>query len=138
MNRQSLLRRALWAAAFFNVGGAYLFGFPASPLGTFIGLPQEVPAVYRAFTAMFVLLFGGAYAWLAHHRPIIRPFVAFGAIGKASAFALTVGLALVDKTSGATVALLSGDLVLAALFAWCLAGPQPGAAVDGPAPLGRR
>lgn len=120
--RESLLRRALWFAAFFNVGGACLFAFPASPLGAFVGLPPDVPAIYRAFTAMFILLFGGAYAWLAIHRPIIRPFVAFGAIGKASAFALVLALSFLGKATPNAVAVTSGDLALAAFLAWCLAG----------------
>jgi hypothetical protein len=33
-------------------------------------------------TALFVLLFAGAYAWLAMQPTINRPFVAFGAIAR--------------------------------------------------------
>lgn len=127
MNREPLLRRVLYAAALFNVAGAAMFGFPASPTAALAGLPAAVPVPYRAFTALFVLLFGGSYAWLAAHRPLVRPFVAFGAIGKASAFALMLVLWLCGHASLGGVAILSGDLLLAALFAWCLAGP-PGAA----------
>lgn len=122
MNREAFLRKLLWLAALANVGGACLFLFPASAPGELLGLPAAVPAVYRAFTGLSVLLFAGAYAWLAVHRPIVRPFVVFGAIGKASAFALALLLWMLGKVSGATVAVFSADLVLAALFAWCLAG----------------
>jgi hypothetical protein len=122
MNREALLRRVLWAAALFNLGGAGMFGFPASPVGALAGLPAAVPLPYRAFTALFVLLFGGSYAWLAAHRPLLRPMVAFGAIGKASAFALMLALWLCGAASPGGVAIFGGDLLLAALFAWCLAG----------------
>jgi hypothetical protein len=122
VSRESLLRRALWVAAFFNVAGAVMFAWPASPVGALAGLPAEVPVAYRAFTAVFVLLFGGSYAWLAGHRPLNRPFVAFGAIGKTSAFVLTVALWLCNGVGGMAVLILGGDLAFAALFAWCLAG----------------
>ena len=92
MSREHVLRPALWTAAFFNLAGAYPFAFPASSLGQFAGLPADVPVVYRAMTALFVLLFGGAYAWLAMQPTINRPFVAFGAIGKAAAFMTVVVL----------------------------------------------
>ena len=122
MNRELLLRRILRIAALFNVAGAYMFAFPASPIAALAGLPAAVPVVYRVFTAAFVLLFGGSYAWLAGHKPIIQPFVAFGAIGKASAFALMLVLWLCGEASLGGVVIISGDLLLAALFAWCLAG----------------
>ena len=126
MNREVLLRRILWVAALFNLAGAGMFAFPGSPVGALAGLPPDVPAVYRAFTAVFVLLFGGSYAWLAVHRPLVRPFVAFGAIGKASAFVLMLALWLCDAASPGGVLIISGDLVLAGLFAWCLAGIPAG------------
>jgi hypothetical protein len=90
MSREHVLRPALWTAAFFNLVGTFLFAFPASRLGQFAGLPSDAPAIYRALTALFVLLFGCAYAWLAMQPAINRPFVAFGAIGKAGAFLIVV------------------------------------------------
>jgi len=125
MNRETLLRRALRTAAAFNLLGALLFAFPASIFGHIAGLPAEVPGAYRAMTALFVLLFGGAYLWLAQQAVIDRPFVIFGAIGKASAFALICILWLAGAASGVAVMIASGDLVLAALFLWCLRGGRP-------------
>ena len=87
-SREWFLRRVLWLAALVNVFGAFLFAFPASAPSRLAGLPPDAPIVYRAMTALFILLFGAAYAWLAAQPAINRPFVAFGAIGKASAFAL--------------------------------------------------
>jgi hypothetical protein len=120
MDRDRLLHRALAVAAVFNLGGAVLFAFPASGLGAVAGLPPDVPVAYRAMTALFILLFGGAYAWLAAQETIDRPFVAFGAIGKASAFLVVLLLWLAGEAAAQSVALISGDLLFAALFAWCL------------------
>jgi hypothetical protein len=121
MDREQILRRALGIAAVFNAGGAMLFAFPANALGEMAGLPAAVPAVYRALVALFVLLFGGAYGWLAVQPTINRPFVAFGAIGKASAFFLVFVLWIAGEVPARGVATISGDLAFAALFAWCLA-----------------
>ncbi len=63
------------------------------------------------------MLFGAAYAWLAAQPAINRPFVAFGAIGKAAAFALIFTLWLTGEVTATSVAAMSGDLVLAGLFA---------------------
>jgi hypothetical protein len=120
MSREHVLRPALWTAAFFNLAGAFPFAFPASPMGQFAGLPADAPAVYRAMTALFVLLFGGAYAWLAMQPTINRPFVAFGAIGKAAAFVTVVLLWLSGAVPGSGVLAIVGDVLLALLFAWCL------------------
>jgi hypothetical protein len=116
------IRRVLWTTAFFNLGGAALFGFPSSPLGRLAGLPAFVPGVYRALLALFVLLFAGAYAWLARSETIDRPLVAFAAIGKASAFAVICGFWLLGAAPARAALLASGDLVFAVLFAGWLIG----------------
>jgi hypothetical protein len=128
VDRQRKLRVILWAAAGFNVGGAIAFGFPESLSGRLMALPAGVPALYRALTALFILLFGGAYAWTAHRVPLFRPFVVFGAIGKAAAFAAAVLVWLAGACALDTVLVMSGDLVFAALFAWGLAGAPAAAA----------
>ena len=120
MSREHVLRPALWTAAFFNLAGATPFAFPASSLGQFAGLPTDVPVIYRAMTALFVLLFGGAYAWLAMQPIIDRPFVAFGAIGKAAAFGVVVMLWLSGAVAAGGVLAMVGDILLALVFAWCL------------------
>jgi hypothetical protein len=119
-SRENILRPALWTAAFFNLCGAFLFAFPASRLGQFAGLPTDVPAIYRALVSLFVLLFGCAYAWLAMQPTINRPFVAFGAIGKAAAFFLVVLLWLRRAAPATSVFAIAGDLALAVVFFWCL------------------
>jgi hypothetical protein len=120
MSREHVLRPALWTAAFFNLAGAVPFAFPASSMGQLAGLPADAPVVYRAMTALFVLLFAGAYAWLAMQPTINRPFVAFGAIGKAAAFVLVVALWLRSVVPAGAVLAMVGDILLALIFAWCL------------------
>jgi hypothetical protein len=120
MDRDSLVRRALWATVGFNLLGAFIFGFPASPAARLAGLPLEVPALYRGVAAVFILLFAGAYAWVALQPVVSRPFVAFAAIGKASVFVLALALWMASTTSALTVLAFGGDLAFAALFTWWL------------------
>ncbi len=116
MLTDSSFRRILWLSAVANLGGALLFALPAWPLGQLAGLPAEVPLFYRAFVALFVLIYGGMYAWLAMQPAIHRPMVALAALGKSSAFGLVLLLWLMGKASVMSVALLSADLGLAALY----------------------
>jgi hypothetical protein len=115
LNTYSNFRRVLWASAVFNLGGALAFGFPAT-VGQLMGLPAEVSTLYRALMALFVLLFGGSYAWLALQAQIVRPMVAFAAIGKASVFVLITLFWLCGEMPLRGVLAASGDLAFAALF----------------------
>ena len=72
--------------------------------------------LYRAFVTVFVLLFGGLYAWLAAQPVVHRPMVAFAAIGKSSAFVLMAALWLADEATLRSVQVITGDLVLAAIY----------------------
>lgn len=109
------IRPLLWISAAFNLGGALLFFYPAS-FGALAGLPPDVPLVYRAFVAMFVLLFGGLYAWLAVQPIVHRPMVAFAAIGKSSAFLLVLTLWWLGEGAWQGVVAAAGDLLLAGLY----------------------
>lgn len=116
MDRDRIVRIALAASVLFNLGGAALFAFPASPLGEFVGLPQSVPPIYCATVAYFVLLFGGAYAWLAMQPVIDRPLVGFAAIGKGGFFFLVVLFWMLGHASAMAVGAAAGDLLLAGVF----------------------
>jgi hypothetical protein len=120
----AVVRRALWASVPANVGVAAIMLAPDSALGRLVGLPAPAPhPVYRVLLALFLALFGGAYAWLATQPRIDRAFVAFGAIGKALAFASMAGLWLLGLASGRWTLLMAGDLAFAAVFAWwCVVG----------------
>jgi hypothetical protein len=110
------IRGALWGSAAFNAVAGLTFAFPAS-FGQFFGMPLPAPRFYSAFVALFVLLFAGLYAWLARQPTIPRAFVGFAAIGKASAFTLTVVLFALGEVSLTTAVGSVGDLLFAALFA---------------------
>jgi hypothetical protein len=120
MNKDKVIRYALWISVPFNLFGALLFAFPASALGQFYGLPVPVPAIYSALLAFFVVLFAGAFAWLASQTNIDRPLVAFAAIGKAGAFLVIVIFWLLGDIPGRSVLAASGDLIFACIFAWWL------------------
>jgi hypothetical protein len=124
VNRDQLMRRALWFSVIYNCAAAFLFAFPSSMLGRFAGLPSAVPGLYRTLLAFFVLLFAGAYAWLARRPDIDRPLVAFAAIGKAGAFAIVLALWLERSGPGRGVLAAGGDLVLAVIFVWWLVGEK--------------
>jgi hypothetical protein len=127
----NFLRRALWVSVVYNFGGAFLFAFPSSPLGQFVKLPTPVPPIYGALLALFVGLFGGAYAWLASQPTIDRPLVALAAIGKAAVFAVLFVFWLVGEAPGRGVLAATGDLILAGIFAWWLLGARQSAESQG-------
>lgn len=114
------IRRVLWIAALFNVGGAILFAFPAAPLGQFVGLPTPVPAVYSSILAFLVLLFGATYGWLAMQPTVQRAFVGFFAIGKFGVFSIVMLFWLGGAIAVRGVLAAAGDLLFAALFFYWL------------------
>ncbi len=122
MNKDTFIRRVLWATAVFNLGGGLLFAFPSSALGQLAGLPVPVPPVYAALLAFFVILFAGAYAWLALQQNIDRPLVAFAAIGKAGAFVLIFAFWSIGEVPARSLLAILGDLIFAGLFFWWLFG----------------
>ena len=120
MNRDRVVRRALWISVVYNSGGALLFAFPSSSLGRLAGLPSPVPPIYSTLVALFVALFAGLYGWLAMQPEIDRPMVALGAIGKAGAFSSMVALWGFGELRALVVLAGTGDLILAAIFTWWL------------------
>jgi hypothetical protein len=131
MDRDGIMRRALKVSVIYNLAAAFLFAFPSSSLGRLAGLPPVVPDLYRMMLGFFVVLFGGAYAWLARQPHIDRPLVGFAAIGKAGAFGIILTLWLVGRSPARGVLAATGDLVLAGIFAWWLFGEQQGDPIAG-------
>ena len=119
MNRDSFIRKVLWATVFYNVLAASAFAFPAS-LGQLAGLPLPVAPIYTVLLTFFVLLFGAAYAWLALQPQIDRPMLAMAAAGKAGVFFVAVALWMVGQGPGLFIPGAVGDLVFAALIVWWL------------------
>jgi hypothetical protein len=129
MDRDRFMRRALWASVPFNLGGALAFGFPES-FGRLVGLPAGAPPVYAASLAFLVALFAGTYAWLARRPRIDRPLVGFAVAGKSGFFVVILALWLRAEASTPFLVAASGDLLLAAIFAWWLVG-EPAVAGGG-------
>jgi hypothetical protein len=125
MRRVLLLRRALWATAFFNAGGAVLFFFPRS-VGQLVPLPLPAPLLYSLFCAAVIGIFAGVYTWLALQERPSRPFLVVSALGKIAFFAICVISWLLGESSGRVVAIASLDIVFAAIFLYCM--PRQGAA----------
>jgi len=128
------MRGALMASAIMNTGAALIFAFPES-LGQIAGLPTPVPRIYTTLLAVFVMLFGVAYGWLARQPVIDRPLVAFSALGKASVFTTILVFWILGDVSGRSVLAAIGDLIVAAIFAWWLVSGKnrtPISAVEDP------
>ncbi|HUS24873.1 MAG TPA: hypothetical protein VM369_07980 [Candidatus Binatia bacterium] len=118
----STLRVSLWIAVAVNLTGTYLFLVPGSAAGQLAGLPWDVPLLYRAMVAMFIFLLAGMYAWLARQERVVKPMVAAGAIGKASAFIVVFALWQAGEASGRAAFTMIADLLLAAAWlAWLIA-----------------
>lgn len=122
MDRDRIVRMALGVSVLFNLGGAVLFAFPASTLGELVGLPASVPPIYCATVAYFVVLFGGAYGWLAMQPVIDRPLVGFAAIGKGGFFFLVTLFWMLGHAPAMAVGAAVGDLLLAGIFGWWVWG----------------
>lgn len=117
------MRGALIASAVMNIAAALIFAFPDS-LGQLAGLPTPVPHIYTTLLAVFVMLFGIAYAWLARQPIIDRPLVAFSALGKAAVFSTILAFWILGDLSSRSVLAAIGDLIFAAIFAWWLIGSR--------------
>jgi len=121
MKLENIVKYSFGASAPFNFGAALVLAFPASAAGQMVGLPAEVPLIYRLLVAMLVGLFGGIYAWVAMQSSVHRVIAAFSATGKATVFVMALALCLKGEVGLGLVALASGDLAFAALWIYWLA-----------------
>lgn len=123
-DKDAFIRRVLWTTAFANLGAGAMFAFPASAVGQLAGLPASVPPLYRATVGLFVLIFAGAYAWLARQAEIDRPMVGLAAIGKLSFALITFALWAAAAVPGRTALVAGADVVFAVLFLRWLMAPK--------------
>lgn len=116
------MRNALFATAAMNVLGGLAFLPPATGPRALMGLPPHEHAVYLALVALFVLLFGAGYLWVAVANRPERLFITLAACGKLGFFLLLLAFWL-GGTLPATAPLAGvADLVFAVLFfVWLLA-----------------
>lgn len=132
-----LMRAALWGSVPYNVGAATLSVFPTSALAQMSGFPLPVHPLYGALLAVFALLFGAAYAWLAVQPVIPRPLVCLSAVGKLAVFSVVALFWLSGAVSGRFVVVSSGDLFFGVIFGWWLIGAQQAVPADVARPASR-
>ena len=120
------MRRALFATAGMNIGGAALFAPPARALRAVAGFPPGEHPLYLATVTMFVLLFGLGYLWTAAAGRADRLFITVAAVGKLSFFALLVWFWAVGALSARAPLVGTGDLVFGILFVVWLYGTRAG------------
>ena len=117
---ERLVRGSLALSCPFNLVGAWVFANPASPMGQMLGLPASVDPFYAAACALFVVLFGCAYGWLAMQRDLDRPLLWLGVTGKAGFFVLVGMLWMRAVVHERLVIAASADMAFAAFWFWWL------------------
>jgi hypothetical protein len=126
MNKTAVVRAALWATVFFNIGGALNFVFPASLGQWFLGLPLPAPHFYTWFMALIIGAGAGLSAWLARQPRINRSLLAVIAMAKTGFFLVALACWVIDEVPARCVGLASVDLAFAAIFAlWLFGEPRP-------------
>lgn len=123
MSRDVFMRRTLVAGAVFNCAAAAMVLFPSS-LGSFADFPTSAPRLHTWILALFVALFGGAYAWLSRRPVIDRPLVVMAVLGKCGVFLVSLACLLLGDISVKTFAPGVVDLAFAVVFLWWLNGPS--------------
>jgi hypothetical protein len=73
---------------------------------------------------MVILIFAGAYAWLASRGSIDRPLLAVGAAGKIGFFTVSAAFWATGDLTFEQAAQATPDLVLGSIFAWHLLGSR--------------
>lgn len=117
MNRNRLIRTALWLTVVLNGLGLAVFvplalGFN-SPL-----MPVPTPRYYAAQIGVTIALFGVVYAWLAVQPRPNPAVVAVGGLGKLGFFGVTVAYWLAGDLPGGMALNAVPDLVFGAVFLW--------------------
>ncbi len=116
----------LLAAAAMTLGQA--------PFVDWMGLdrPTGTNAILFALVGLLVGLFGAGHWQVALDPDRFRPLIWLGIVGKLAAAGLTLAGALAMPHLWRFFALVSGDIVLAILFADYLRRSRPKTVIDGP------
>jgi hypothetical protein len=113
------MRAALYATAAMNILGSVTFVPHFSGLRARFELPESHP-LYLLIIGTWVLAFGLCYLWMAVSSRRDRIFVAIGAVGKLSFFALLALFAARGDLPLAAVGAGSGDLLFGLIFIFWL------------------
>jgi hypothetical protein len=116
------MRNALFATAAMNLLAGFAFLPPATGPRALMGMPPHEHGVYLSTIALFILLFGVGYLWVAVANRPERLFITLAAFGKLGFFAITLLFWLGGALPATAPLAGSADLVFALLFfRWLLA-----------------
>jgi hypothetical protein len=110
------MRTALFATAAMNLLAGLAFLPPAAGARALAGMPPGEHAVYLSTVALFVLLFGVGYLWVAVANRPERLFITLAAVGKLSFFVLLVAFWATGALPGTAPLAGAADLLFAVLF----------------------
>ena len=116
-----MIRYSRWlfgSAATFNIAIGSVLLFFASWLGSLLHIDASAGSAMVAVNLAggFVALFGVAFALVAADPSTYRPYVLLGAVGKIMAVAIVAANCFFGAAPMSVLAIVSGDLVFAALF----------------------
>lgn len=115
------MRRVMLAAAVLNTLGAVTFIPAMSALRAQSHLPNDANPVYLWMIGLWIFFFGAAYLYLGVTGAIEKVFVAVGAAGKLSFFALLLAYSLSEALPMMVATAGIGDLVFGSIFTiWLL------------------
>jgi hypothetical protein len=115
------MRRVMLAAAALNTLGAITFIPAMSGLRAQGHLPNDAHPIYLWMISLWIFFFGVAYLYLGITGAVEKVFVAVGAAGKLSFFALLVAYALAGALPGMAIAAGIADFVFGSIFiVWLL------------------
>ena len=132
MTLPTWMRRALFATAVMNVGGAVLFLPPARGLRALAGPPMGEHPLYLVMVRRVVLLFGLGYLWTALLGRGDRLFITIATAGKLGFFTLLLGLWAAGELPFRAPLTGAADLVFGLLFAGWLYDTRAGAVTEMP------
>lgn len=116
---ENWFRNALFATAAMNLLGAPIFVPPNEFARKMLGFPES-DALYLWIFAAWIFGFGVCYFLTALYRRREKMFIAIGAIGKLSFFAVVLICAVSGKISFLAPLAAVGDLIFGALFVYWL------------------
>ena len=115
------MRNALFATAVMNLAAGIGFLPPAAGLRGLAGFPAGEQPVYLMTVALFVMLFGLGYLWVAIANRPERLFITLAAIGKISFFGILAALWLAGSLPALAPLAGAADLAFGLIFvAWLL------------------
>lgn len=115
---ENWMRNTLFATAFVNLLGALTFIPQFRMLRDQSQLPNAHP-LYLWIISIWIFAFGIGYLWMALTRRADKIFIAVGAAGKISFFALLVCFAIAGELPISTAFSAVVDLVIGIIFiAW--------------------